>query len=62
MTTVAKDTDEPDYNIVDAPIEPDELKIPSGKDLDPEAVIAARRRDIQNLIDFEAFEWVRTRT
>ena len=59
---VANETDEPDYNIVDAHIEPDEVKIPSGKDLDPEAVIAARRREMQNLIDFEAFEWVKTRT
>ncbi len=59
LETVAKDTDDPDYNIVDAHIAPEELKIPRGKDLDPEAVIAARRREIQNLIDFEAFEWVR---
>ncbi len=59
LTLVRKDTDEPDYNIVDAHIEPDDVKIPSGKDLDPVAVIAARRHEIQNLIDFEAFEWVR---
>ena len=35
LTTVAKDTDEPDYNIVDAHIEPADVEIPSGKDLDP---------------------------
>ena len=59
LTTIANDTDEPDYNIVDAHIEPSDLKIPIGKDLDPVAVIAARRREIQNLIDFKAFAWVR---
>ena len=59
LTTFANDMDEPDYTIVDAHIEPDDVKIPSGTDLDPVAVIAARRREIQNLIDFEAFEWVR---
>ncbi len=59
LTTVAKDTDEPDYNIVDAHIEPDDVKMPSGKDLNPEDVIAARRREVQSLNNFEAFEWVR---
>ncbi len=41
LTTVAKDTGEPDYNIVDAHIEPGDVKIPSGKDLNPEDAIAA---------------------
>ena len=58
VAKVANEMDEPDCNIDDAHIKPDEVKIPSGKDLDPVAVIAARRREIQNLIDFEAFEWV----
>ena len=59
LAKIAKEMDEPDYNIVDAHIEPDQVKIPSGKGLDPLAVIAARRREIQNLIDFEAFVWVK---
>ncbi len=58
-TTAIKNLEEPDYNIADANIEPGKVKIPSGKDLDPEAVVTERRRDEQNLIDFEAFEWVR---
>ena len=60
LTTIVNDSEEPDYNIVDAHIEPDDVKIPSGKDLDPVAMIAISRREIQNLIDFEAFEWVRS--
>ena len=59
LAKIANEIDEPDYNTVDAHIEPDEVKIPSGKDLDVLAVIAARRREIQNLIDFEAFEVVK---
>ncbi len=49
LTMVAKDMDEPDYNIVDAHIEPDDVKIPSGKDLIPEDVIAARRHERSEL-------------
>ncbi len=42
------DMDIPDYNIIYAHIEPNDIKVPSGQDLDPEAVIAARRREVQN--------------
>ncbi len=59
VTKIANEIDEPDYNRVESHIEPDEMKIPSGKDLDSVAVIAARRREFHNLIDFEAFEWVK---
>ena len=34
VAKIANEMHEPDYNIVDAHIEPDDVKIPSGKDLD----------------------------
>ncbi len=33
LPKVANEMDEPDYSIVDAHIGPDEVKVPSGKDL-----------------------------
>ncbi len=50
--------EEPSYDIADAHIKPDEVKIHSGMDLHPKDVIEATRREVQNLIDFDAFEWV----
>ncbi len=48
-TTAVKDLVLPDFNIVDVHIEPSEVQ----------AVIAARRREVQNLINVESSEWVR---
>ncbi len=54
-----KDLELPNYNIVDWRIEPSEVKMPRGQDLSPEAVIAARMHEVQDLINLKAFEWVR---
>ena len=59
LDRIAEENDVPNYDIIDAHIEPEDVRIPSGQDLDKEAVIAARRCEIKNLLDFEAFEWVR---
>ena len=47
------------YDLVDAHVEPETVRIPSGQNLNPEAVIEARRVDIKNLMDFGAFEWTK---
>ncbi len=47
LEKIAEENEVPSYDIVDAHIEPDGVKIPSGQDLDREAVIAARRCEIK---------------
>ncbi len=58
MDRIAEENDVPNYDIIDAHIEPEDVRIPSGHDLDKEAAIAAMRCEIKNLLDFEDFEWV----
>ena len=44
MDQIAEDNDVPHYAVIDEHIEPQDVRIPSGQDLDKDAVIAARRR------------------
>ena len=55
LDQIAEDNDVPHYAVIDEHIEPQDVRIPSGQDLDKDAVIAARRCEIKNLLDFEAF-------
>ncbi len=59
LDKIAEENDVPNCDIIDAHIEPEDARNPSGQNLDPEAVIAAKRCEIKNLLDFEAFERVR---
>ena len=47
LDKIAEENDVPNCDMIDAHIEPEDVRIPSGQDLDKEAVIAARRCEMR---------------